>query len=92
MSEIIKTGVSQGVILEDYKGSYSLVSAWEDKDGKVNLKWGKFEVYDNKTKTKSEKNLPVKIYIGNRDMAIEVLGELINRIKGKPESSEDVPF
>jgi hypothetical protein len=98
MGNFIKTGVKAGVQLEEYKGNISLVSGFQDEAGKITLEWVRAEHWDKEAKKKvpNEKNTPLKIYLGSKERAVEVLSALVWELQGgkKPESAEpgDVPF
>lgn len=98
MGEFIRLGGENkwdsGVSVEEYKGTYSLAAAYETKDGKVALRWA----YPDKDRKPAEKAQPVKIVIGTRDDAIELLRAVAGVIKGgkqenyrPPESKHEPP-
>lgn len=97
---LIKTGTSVGVKLEEYKGSISLVTGYEDKDGKLQLEWVRGKHWDKEARKKVEndKDSPLKIYLGSQSRAIEVLKTLLAQLTelpvfiGEQASKEDVPF
>ena len=86
-----KTGVSSAIKLEVYKGVYSLSSGWIDKEGNFKLNWGEFERYNKETKTKETKKLPLKITLGSRERAIEILDALKAELAGQG-GGEDINF
>ena len=106
MSEFtfIKVGTSTGVQLQEYQGSINLQAGYEQKDGKIGLKWvrGKHYDKDQKKEVEDSKDTPLKIYLGNKEMARDVLKALYWQIdqllKEKPKEQpktfpeEDVPF
>ncbi len=99
MGEFIKTGVKAGVILQEYKGAYSLTAGFQADDGKINLEWSLGSHWDKATKqkVKNDKETPIKIYLGNKGMAIEVLKALLWELEGDPQvdpsvPEEDIPF
>ena len=91
----IPTGKSVGVKIAEYKGKYSLVSAY-NKDGEIKLKWCKINEYDKDAKAQKEVERPVKVYLGDAATAIEVVRAVIKFIeKGQtPAEAEDdkIPF
>jgi len=83
-----------GFKVDEYKGKISLTAArtW---NGEVKLQWAKQEF----GKEKVEKNLPVKVEIGNtKDEAIANLLLVIGMLQGEAENNrpfpddDDVPF
>ena len=85
----VKTAVKAGVQLQDYKGQISIVSGSQDDTGKINLEWIRGEHWDAQVRKKvpNEKNTPLKIYLGSKERAIEVLTALLSELTG-----ESVPF
>ena len=63
------------VKIEEYNGMYSLILGYKDKDGEFKPKWCKMEFGKG-----NERNVPVKIPLGNRDQAGEVLSKLIDSL------------
>jgi len=41
MGEFVRTSEKGGFEVQEYNGKWSLCSAWEGKDGKVRVNWGK---------------------------------------------------
>ena len=74
---------NSGIKVEEYNGTYSLVAAWMGKDGDVALKWG----YIEKDK-KPGKKLPIKVELGDRDQAIEVLQAALRLMNAEPDGPE----
>lgn len=88
MDEFIRTKGTQGIVLQEYQGTYSVAAAWEGKEGKTMLKWGKEQKgRDNFAETAT----PIKITLGDRETAIGVLKMLLSEFTGKTPD-EDVPF
>jgi hypothetical protein len=69
--------------IEDYNGKKSLVLGYEKKDGSFGVKWCKMEFGKG-----NEKNVPVKIPLGNAEQAIDILQTLIIELQG----DEKAPF
>ena len=96
MTNFIKYKDSQygeGIEVDEYNGTISLVSSREGDNGKVYKQWcypqrGTFE--ERKPHTKS---VPWKIAIGNdKESAILMLGKLANIVKSLGDDSEENPF
>jgi hypothetical protein len=81
----IRVSGSQGVIVNNYNGKYSLNSAWEGKDGKVNMNWAREQVKKDEFK---EKATPIKVFLGDKESALKALREIYEAI----EPGQDVPF
>ena len=77
---------NSGIKVEEYNGTYSLVAAWMGKDGDVALKWG----YIEKDK-KPGKKLPIKVELGDRDQAIEVLQAALRLMNAEPDGPMKLP-
>lgn len=95
---------NEGVLLSKYQETYSLISAAASKkaEGTVYKKWCYPQKKDGKA---SEKTVPIKITLGNRQSAITVLERVLAELKGlmgapkdsatKPPSDDDrdeIPF
>jgi len=93
MGEFIKVGVKSGVELQEYKGAYSIVSGFQDEQGKVTFEWVRAEHWDKdmKKKVPNEKNSPLKVYIGNQETAKNVLKTLLEQITGQTVHIGDGP-
>jgi hypothetical protein len=81
MSEIITTDGKNGVKLEEYNGVYSISACYNGY-----VQWGKMKV--SKTDY-ADKDRPVKVVLGNKETAAQVLRELLTAI-GQPDG--DCPF
>ena len=89
--EFLKVGTSTGVILSEWKGAISLETGFQDRDGKIQLEWVRGQHYDKEAKKKvpDDKDRPLKIYLGSKERAVEVLEALLWQLKGE---KEDMPF
>jgi ribonuclease HI len=83
--EIIKTGEKTGVKVEEYKGIISL-SAQREGNGKYWAEWAK---YRKGKDAYQEKDWPVKVTLGTKENALEVLRQIA---VAAGVLSEDVPF
>ena len=103
MSEFtfLKVGTSTGVQLQEYQGSINLQAGYEQKDGKIGLKWIRSKHFDKESKKEVEdaKDTPLKIYLGSKDRAIEVLEALVWQLGGqqprgqaKSYQESNIPF
>ena len=75
----IRTSGTQGVIMQEYNGKYSMSSAWEGKDGKINMTWAKLQTGRDEFAAKAT---PVKVGLGEKDVAIGVLRTLLSELEG----------
>ena len=91
----------QGVGIDEYQGNISLVAGYEGKDGKIQLEWVRGQHYDKEAKKKvpDDKDRPLKIYLGSKERAIEVLEALlwqlgveIHQKEARPAEEDEVPF
>ena len=87
----------EGIIMDEYNGSISLVSA-RKKEDKVYMEWCYPQARDGSRKP-IEKSLPWKITLGDREAAIKAmrffLAELGATEPGDPAtdgSDKDIPF
>lgn len=77
------------VRLEEYKGFFSLVEGWENREGDFKANWIKQPF----GKEKIEKELPKKIKLGDRQSAIAALKTMIMQLEAEQSApQEDVPF
>lgn len=68
-----------GIQLDEYNDQYSLVAAYETKEGKIMQKWCFASTKDKKP---SEKSMPWKLILGTREEAIKVLTGFIEMLGG----------
>jgi hypothetical protein len=81
MSDFIRTKGTSGLLLQEYKGEYSLASAYESQSGKVILKWAK----DQKGRDEyAEKATPVKVQLGDKQTAVAALKMIMAELQGQP--------
>jgi len=85
MDEIIKTGEKTGVKVEEYKGVISL-SAQNMVGDKAYGVWAKYQKGKDEFQ---EKSWPVKITLGTKENALEVLRQIA---VAAGVLSNDVPF
>ena len=78
----------EGVMLDEYNGNWSLVSANKGKDGKVYLRWGFPQGLDRKPR---EKGVPWKVNLGTQEQALKTLKYFGALLGGEPDSGE-IPF
>ena len=84
-----------GCVLEEYQGSYNICAAQQGQDGKIYLRWCYNQTKERKP---SEKTVPVKIGLGSKDQAIEMLETFVSILKGEGEPAGsntedmDIPF
>jgi hypothetical protein len=72
------------ILLDFYNDAYSLIAAQEGKDGNVYKRW----VYpQGKNRQASEKSIPLKITLGNRTEALEMLKAIINALMGNHQGT-----
>lgn len=92
---------NSGFCLEEYNDRYSLVDAFQAKDGAVVKKWG----YRQKDKRPMEKASPWRIELGTREEAISRLHQLLGLLGAEvpgperlpdgdfdPSNPDDIPF
>jgi len=73
-----------GILVDEYNGSYSLVAARQKQDGKVWMEWV-FPQKRDGSKTPMDKSFPLKIKIGNsKEEAAARLRELAEKIDSSP--------
>ena len=81
-----ETTEKDGVILEEYKGVYSLISTRVGSDGK---QYKQYATYQTGKDKHAPKDWPVKVVIGDKAKAIEVCMYIYNELTGK---NLDEPF
>jgi hypothetical protein len=73
----------EGLMLDEYQGVYSLVSAQQGKDGKIYKKWGYYQTGRGEDRRASDKSVPWKIKLGdNLQEAQAMLAYLYHQLKG----------
>ena len=83
----------EGVLLNEYKGSFSLVTARKKKD-EVYMEWC-FPQKRDGSKEPMDKSLPWKVTIGgSKEEAIETLKTLMYSLAGQeyPPKDDDIAF
>jgi hypothetical protein len=65
------TQYGDGILLDDFKGDFSLVAA-KSKDGKIYMEWV-FPQKKDGSKQPMDKSLPWKVTLGPKDEAVETL-------------------
>lgn len=78
--EIPDSKYGDGVILEEYQGKWSLVSAQVGKDGKNYKRW---TFPQGRDRQPTEKPIPLKITLGDLETAADVLAKLYRMLKPK---------
>lgn len=87
----------EGIVLDEYKGSFSLVSA-RKKNDEVYLEWCYPQARDGSRKP-IEKSLPWQVTLGDREAAIKTLRAVLVQLGANdpgdpaPDGSDDnIPF
>ncbi len=94
ITEVVLEGeYGDAVILEEYNGTYSLVSGQKSKtNDKVYSRWAFPQLKD---KQPGPKAMPIKVKLGKKDEAIGVLTNMIQSLSWNneaPKNDSDVPF
>jgi hypothetical protein len=79
----------EGLMLDEYNGTFSLVSVNKGKDGKVYMKWGYPQKFGEKVPI--DKSLPWKVTLGNQEQALKTLRYFVALLGGEPDG-DMVPF
>ena len=89
---LAKSEYNEGVLLNEYKGSYSLVVA-KKKGEEVYMEWC-FPQKRDGSKEPMDKSLPWKVKIGDsKEEAIAMLKQLMNSLTGKTtDESGEIPW
>ena len=83
---------NEGIMLEEYNGVFSLVSAnkSQNSEGTVYKKWG---FPQNKDRAPTDKAIPWKVRMGSKRQAVKTLQYFLEQLtNGEPEDTEDTPF
>ena len=78
----------EGVLLDEYHGSYSLVSAREANDGKIFMQWVYPQGPDRKPR---EKGVPWKVTFGDKEAIVRALEYFLQILAGNTDA-EPAPF
>ena len=81
MDEAIRTIGKHGFYLDEYKGEFSLIAAYEGQDGKLYKTWGKAKIGKDKY---SDKDRPFKVILGDKKMAVAALRKVIEELSDTP--------
>lgn len=80
--DAIRTVGKNGFFLDEYKGEYSLVAAYEATNGTYYKTWGKAKVGKD---SYSDKDRPFKVTLGDKKTAAAALRQVLVEL-------EDAPF
>jgi hypothetical protein len=75
---MIKVDQYTSLNLEEYKGTYAIIEGWIGRDGTFKPSWCTREI----GKEKTEKKMPVRVKLGDKDNAIKALTMLLEELKG----------
>lgn len=86
-----------GCALDEYNGTISVCSAQKGKDGICYLRWC---FPQTKNRKPSEKPIPVRITLGDKEQAIMILKSFLKELApnaetiepGAPLEDDDIPF
>jgi hypothetical protein len=79
----------EGVLLDEYQGKYSLVSARKGKNGKVYMSWCFPQGPDRKPR---EKGVPWKVTLGDKAAAKKALLMFADILDGGKGEADNIPF
>ncbi|HHT9146875.1 MAG TPA: hypothetical protein ACFYD4_14570 [Candidatus Wunengus sp. YC61] len=89
MSKTIKTVGGFGVTLDEYKGSYSLR---QDREYNGKWYWVMCKLVFGKEEKLAEKASPIKIPLGDKKKAREVLEAMLGQLCDDKRDDSDNPF
>jgi hypothetical protein len=95
--QVIWTGKSTGVTLEEWEGKISLKGVRKYQKGGEDVltyDWVYAEVYDKEAKKRvmAEKPRPISLYLGEKKDAIEALEAMLYRLGASLKDVEPPPF
>ena len=82
---------NEGVVLNEYNGSYGISFANEGNNGTVYIKWG----YPQRIGSREpiEKSLPWEVKLGSQGEAIKILRNILADLEGSNDNPEgETPF
>jgi|GEM_PF-4781449 len=77
---------NRGILLNEFKGEYSIVAAYEKKDGGIGVDFGVKKLKDK------EVPLPLAGKLGGKKQAADILRTMLAMLDGSPAQDEDEPF
>lgn len=82
---------NEGIMLEEYNGVFSLVSANKSRnsEGTVYKKWG---FPQNKDKQPINKAIPWKVRLGSKRQAVKTLQYFLEQLTNNGTEAPDLPF
>lgn len=96
---VIWTGNSVGVCIEQYNGNYSIKACkrfTSQGQEKVGYEWGWGQEYDKETKKwkPKAKMSPISVYLGDKQQTIDALHSMIELLSGHDNAitDDDIPF
>jgi hypothetical protein len=78
----------EGVLLDQYNGTYSLIAAQKGKTGEIYLRWCFPQDKDRKPR---EKSVPWQVRLGNQEQALKTLRYFVALLGGEPDG-DTIPF
>ena len=91
MPKIITIDQYTSLVVEEYKGTYSIVEGWIDREGEFKMNWSEREFGKDKVK----KRCPVKVKCGSRETLLNLANYILAQYGEEPEhqiQEEDIPF
>ena len=93
----ISTGNKNGILLENYKGTFSIQAQRESSDGRFFTQWAKPQIGKDMYGDKAQ---PVKVILGDKITAIGALKMLLKELSEpagfardiEPIEEENIPF
>ena len=79
----------EGVLIDEYHGKWSLVSARQGKDGTVYMQWCFPQARDG-SKKPIDKSVPWKVSFGNKAATINALRHFLTILD--PDNPDSIPF
>lgn len=74
-----------GIALNQYNNEYSIVQARKSQDGDIWMEW----CHPAKKDGPGEKKFPLKVSLGMKEQAVQILEKIIYMIEGRSEPRQD---
>jgi hypothetical protein len=76
----MNTTDKDGIVVEEYKGVYSLISTRAGSDGK---QYKQYATYQTGKDKHADKDWPVKVVIGDKETAIKTIAAIYKELTGE---------
>ncbi len=89
--DVVKVDNYNSVTIQEYDGKFSLNAVQNGQNDNFYLKWAFPSEWKNGKQKAGDKAWPVRVMLGDRETAINVLSTVLIKLKGQASEIPDVP-